>query len=218
MTRLISCGVCNHGNETATKQRRTKAGFRAIHCERCGAQKLAKGLKRSCGVVWHLCKVHRVDPKVHRSRKAPKAETKKKEDGGGKGRCSKRKALEAIERSVKKKASNTSSVKRLYVHGQKMEAESSVIAKAWQDLLRKRSRMNPIEDEEVVVDACTISESLTTSNTACRINAAVAEGQPSPSKKRRCEDQPIWALPKRGNAEIEDRAIGRLLRSCCRVD
>ena len=57
-TRLIRCGVCKHGNETAAKQLRTKTGFRASHCEKCGAQKLATGLKCSCGLVWHLCKVH----------------------------------------------------------------------------------------------------------------------------------------------------------------
>ena len=105
-----------------------------------GAQKLAKGLRSSCGVVWHLCKVHRVKPKFHRSRKAPKAETKKKEDGDEKGKCSKRKAPEAIERSAKKKASKTSSVERPYVHGRKMEAERSWDAKAWQVLLDKKKR------------------------------------------------------------------------------
>ena len=104
------------------------------------------------------------------------------------------------------------------MHGRKMEAERSGNANAWQDLLKKRSRRKAIEDEEVVADAGKIAESPTNSNTACRINAAVAEGQPSQSKKRRCEDQPIRALLKRGSAEIEDRAIGRLVRSCRRVD
>lgn len=161
--------------------------------------------------------MHKVDPKLHRSRKAPKAETKnKKEDGGEKGKCSKRKGREATERPAKKKAVHISSVKRLYVHGRKVEAERSRSAKAWQDLLRKRSRMETTEeaDNDIVVDAGKQAEIRTNSNKACRINAE----EHSQSKRRRCEDQPIRALLKRGNAEIEDRAIGRLLRSCRRVD
>ena len=59
------------------------------------------------------------------------------------------------------------------MHGRKMEAERSGDPKVWQDLLKKRSRMKTIEDEEVVVDAGKIAGNLTNPNTACRINAAV---------------------------------------------
>ena len=108
-----------------------------------------------------------MDPKLHRSRKAPKVETiNKKEDGGEKGKCSKMKTPEAIERPAKKKTLHISSVKRLYVHGRKVEAERSRSTKAWQDLLKKRSRMKATEeaDEETVSDAGKLAGNRTNSD------------------------------------------------------
>ena len=59
------------------------------------------------------------------------------------------------------------------MHGRKVEAERSRSAKAWQDLLKKRSRMKATEEagEEVVVVARKLAENPTNSNIACRINA-----------------------------------------------
>ena len=79
-------------------QLRTAKGFRALHYAKCGAQTLAKGMKCSCGITWHLCEIHRTDPSNHRYRKAPRAANKvEKTKADEVGKSSKRKAPDAIQ-------------------------------------------------------------------------------------------------------------------------
>ena len=68
-TRLLSCTRCEAQQETAAMQLRCAQGYRAIHCKRCGKQERTIKNRCQCGMVWHICPVHRVDPEEHRSRK-----------------------------------------------------------------------------------------------------------------------------------------------------
>ena len=83
-SRLLACTRCGHPQETAWMQLRTKQGFRAVHCRRCGKQERAARNWCQCQAIWHQCLVHRVDPKQHKSRKAakftPQQKAKKKEE------------------------------------------------------------------------------------------------------------------------------------------
>ena len=99
-SRTIACTQRQHQNVTALMQFRTATGFRATNCAKCGAQTLAKGMKCSCGITWHLCEIHRTDPRNHRSRKAPRAGKKvEKATADEVGKSCKRKAPDAIQRS-----------------------------------------------------------------------------------------------------------------------
>ena len=71
-TRLLACTRCGHQQETRWMQLRTKDGYRAVHCPACHKQERPQRSRCQCGHIWHQCTVHRVDPVVHRSRRAPK--------------------------------------------------------------------------------------------------------------------------------------------------
>ena len=71
-TRLLACTRCGHHQETRWMQLRTKDGYRAVHCPACHKQERTQRSRCQCGHIWHQCTVHRVDPVVHRSRRAPK--------------------------------------------------------------------------------------------------------------------------------------------------
>ena len=51
---------------------RTKDGYKAVHCPACHKQERSQRSRCQCGHIWHQCTIHRVDPVVHRSRRAPK--------------------------------------------------------------------------------------------------------------------------------------------------
>ena len=69
---MIACTRCEAVQETKDKQLKVKAGFRAIHCKRCGKQERVAHNKCSCGIVWHQCTLHRVDPPEHCRNKGTK--------------------------------------------------------------------------------------------------------------------------------------------------
>ena len=60
-------------------QLRTTKGFRAIHYPKCRKQECSSRNLCQCQTVWHHCLVHRTDPVVHKSRKAPKKTEEEKE-------------------------------------------------------------------------------------------------------------------------------------------
>ena len=78
-SRLLSCSRCNHAQETRWMQLRTSYGFRAIHCKHCGVQERTARTKCQCGLTWHHCPIHRMDPPIHSSRKGVKKATGTKE-------------------------------------------------------------------------------------------------------------------------------------------
>ena len=80
-SRMLACTRCGAAQETAWMQLRTRDGFRAVHCRTCRLQERSINNKCQCGLIWHHCPTHRIDPSCHRSRKAPKKslEEKKKE-------------------------------------------------------------------------------------------------------------------------------------------
>ena len=61
--------MCYEQQETWWMQLRTSKGFRAIHCKHCRFQEYTAKTRCQCGARWHQCKVHRVDPLVHSSRR-----------------------------------------------------------------------------------------------------------------------------------------------------
>ena len=86
-SRQLLCTRCLAPQETRRIQLRTTDGFRAIHCKDCGKQERVAFNLCTCGVLWHGCDLHRIDPKVHASRKGAKVNTKKKvEQGRARGR------------------------------------------------------------------------------------------------------------------------------------
>ena len=71
-TRMLACTRCGQAQETALMQLRCSEGFRAVHCRNCGRQERCARNCCQCGVLWHHCLMHRVDPEKHVSRKPPK--------------------------------------------------------------------------------------------------------------------------------------------------
>ena len=71
-SRMLACTRCGQQQETIWMQLRTILGYRGIHCRVCGKQELCSRNKCQCSIIWHQCKVHRIDPQEHRSRKADK--------------------------------------------------------------------------------------------------------------------------------------------------
>ena len=70
-SRMLACTRCEADQETEWMQLRNKEGFRAVHCKTCRLQERCINNKCQCGVIWHHCLIHRIDPRLHRSRKAP---------------------------------------------------------------------------------------------------------------------------------------------------
>lgn len=68
-SRLLACTRCGTQQETRGKQLRTDEGYRAMHCRACGRQERTAHNLCTCGIIWHQCVTHRVDPPVHTSRK-----------------------------------------------------------------------------------------------------------------------------------------------------
>ena len=82
MSRLLNCTRCNAQQETRKMQLRTKEGYRAVHCKACGRQERSMHNLCQCGVVWHQCATHRIDPPIHTSRKGVKRAKQKQETKG----------------------------------------------------------------------------------------------------------------------------------------
>ena len=78
----------------------TPLGFRYVNCKGCATQRWSRGWLCECGVAWHTCESHRVDPCVHRSTKPPKrCDAKGKEEGDFKD--SERKAPESVQSTTR---------------------------------------------------------------------------------------------------------------------
>ena len=101
VSRLITCPNCDNQLEAAKMQLFTPLGFRYVNCRRCATQSWSRGWLCACGVPWHTCEVHRVDPCRHTSRKAPrKCKAKEKEERHFKD--SERKAPEAVQSTTRR--------------------------------------------------------------------------------------------------------------------
>ena len=55
----------------------TPLGFRYVSCSGCEKQRWSRGWLCECGVAWHTCTTHRVDPAIHMSAKPPKRKADK---------------------------------------------------------------------------------------------------------------------------------------------
>ena len=62
-SRMLACTRCGQQQETIWMQLRTILGYRGIHCRVCSKQELCSRNKCQCNIIWHQCKVHRIDPK-----------------------------------------------------------------------------------------------------------------------------------------------------------
>ena len=69
--RMLQCNVCGHARETRHMQLRMACGFRSVQCLHCHKSHWVGRMYCTCGVWWHHCDVHRVDPLVHRVMKRP---------------------------------------------------------------------------------------------------------------------------------------------------
>ena len=79
VSRLLACTRCGQQQETIWMQLRTTLGYRGIHCRVCGKQELCARNKCQCDLIWHQCKLHRIDPSRHKSRKADKLTAEQKQ-------------------------------------------------------------------------------------------------------------------------------------------
>ena len=98
-SRSIQCTRCGSSQETRKMQLHTPQGFRDIHCKACGKHERCLRNLCQCGIVWHRCQIHRVDPQVHATRKGLKKHGKvhdKKQDKEERKLSSWRKAPETI--------------------------------------------------------------------------------------------------------------------------
>jgi len=68
-SRLLTCSMCYQPQETWWMQLRTTKGFRAIHCKYCKYQEYTAKTNCQCGIRWHHCQVHRIDPLFHSSKR-----------------------------------------------------------------------------------------------------------------------------------------------------
>ena len=84
ISRMITCTRCETQQETKYIQLRTKEGYRALHCKACGRQERCSHSRCQCNTIWHQCRIHRVDPGVHASRKGVLKKTKKLENNESK--------------------------------------------------------------------------------------------------------------------------------------
>lgn len=66
-SRMIECNQCGASRETKWMQLRTTKGYRALRCLQCKAYKVSSHLKCQCGIIWHQCRIHMIDPTHHRS-------------------------------------------------------------------------------------------------------------------------------------------------------
>ena len=69
-SRLIQCCNCQAVRETAHMQLRTTKGYRSVTCTACHHHARVGRCKCACGVIWHQCIIHRIDPALHRSTKS----------------------------------------------------------------------------------------------------------------------------------------------------
>ena len=69
-TRRITCERCMVGMETKHMQLHTPKGYRDLYCKTCGNHFRCGEAKCQCAETWHRCETHRVDPVVHKSKKA----------------------------------------------------------------------------------------------------------------------------------------------------
>ena len=79
-SRPLACTMCGAEQETKWMQLKVREGFRALHCESCGKQERTTRNPCQCKAVWHQCPIHRVDPPVHRSRKAAKRKNEERDE------------------------------------------------------------------------------------------------------------------------------------------
>ena len=97
---LLTSTRCDAPQEAAWMQLRTKIGYRAIHCKTCGKQQVCARNKCQCGLIWHQCAIHRIDPIMHVSRKGKKRQQKRK-GAQGKSLSSNRRAPEVKDDETK---------------------------------------------------------------------------------------------------------------------
>lgn len=61
-SRFIKCPTCGTRNRTEGVQLYTAVGFRQVWCIGCKGYRRAKDWHCQCGVAWHRCGIHSVDP------------------------------------------------------------------------------------------------------------------------------------------------------------
>ena len=69
--RLLQCHICGAARETMHMQLRMTSGYRSIQCLSCRKSHCSGRMLCTCGVWWHLCESHRIDPFAHRRMKRP---------------------------------------------------------------------------------------------------------------------------------------------------
>ena len=135
----------------------TPLGFRYVNCRNCATQSWSRGWLCACGVPWHTCETHRVDPCVHISRKAPKkCKAKGKEEKDFKD--SERKAPEAVQRTTRRplKKVRLSSMTHSYsgVAGNDGQADTRSLGWKFLEKMRKRwVERNAEQDRRPTADA-----------------------------------------------------------------
>ena len=151
-SRKLLCTRCQATQETRRIQLRTINGFRAIHCRECGRQERVAFNHCTCGVLWHRCELHRIDPKVHESRRGTKAASKKQVEKAV-ALSSKRKAPytrqgQKKEDAVIKKTRKRKAEDQIIRH---VAFVASTAAPSEQILERLRARVNRKQAEHEVI-------------------------------------------------------------------
>ena len=145
-SRMISCPVCKEQVQTAMMQLFTPLSFRYMSCSGCEKQRWSRGWLCECGIAWHTCNIHRVDPAVHRSAKPPKrkAEPAKAEHSF---KDSERPAPDAVQSASRQPLKRAKGTRKMHAHGMVVtdKAEPSIealrISEKWR--LRLEARRGP---------------------------------------------------------------------------
>lgn len=155
-TMLISCPVCSQKVETARMQLSTPLGFRYVSCNGCEKQRWSRGWTCECGVAWHTCSIHRIDPVLHRSAKPPKRPVGKERTELN-YKDSERAAPEAVQSVSCQPQKRAKGSRTLHVHGDDTGAGATSfvirpsISERWKRKIDDNQRKRRSQEMQMVV-------------------------------------------------------------------
>ena len=141
----------------------TPLGFRYVSCRGCAKQRWSRGWLCECGVPWHTCDIHRIDPAVHRSAKPPKR-TVVKEKAESNYKDSERAAPEAVQSTTYQPQKRATGNRLMHAHGEDTRDEVAsklvrpIITESWKRKIDDNQRRRSSRAEQVVVAQSTEDE------------------------------------------------------------
>ena len=134
----------------------TPLGFRYVSCNGCEKQRWSRGWTCECGVAWHTCSIHRIDPVLHRSAKPPKRPVVKERTELN-YKDSERAAPEAVQSVSCQPQKRAKGSRTLHVHGDDTGAEATPsvirpsISERWKRQIDDNQRKRRSQEMQMVV-------------------------------------------------------------------